>query len=241
MKNCSKKMTAIRLGVLGLCLLLGGLAVFFQPLVTQVSGPAKTWETVVIDPGHGGFDGGCIGVNGVYEKDINLSIAKVFNQLCMFMGYDTIMTRYTDTALCSGEITGSLRQQKVEDINNRLAILERQKNAVCVCIHQNKFTDSEQHGAQMFYGILDPASEGLAKSMQSAFTSLLQPDNTREIKRGDSSVYLLTQSPIPIVLSECGFLSNEEECEKLSGADYQAQVAFTLLTGLVNWQSGVES
>ena len=138
------------------------------------------------------------------------------------------------------EITGSLRQQKIEDINSRLAILEQQKNAVCVCIHQNKFTDSEQHGAQMFYGIQNPTSEGLAKSMQSAFVSQLQPDHTRQIKRGDSSVYLLTQSPIPIVLSECGFLSNEEECEKLSGGEYQSQVAFTLLTGLVNWQSGVE-
>ena len=53
-------------------------------------------------------------------------------------------------------------------------------------------------------------------------------------------MYLLTQSPIPIVLSECGFLSNQEECEKLSGAEYQGQVAFTLLTGLVNWGSGVE-
>ena len=53
-------------------------------------------------------------------------------------------------------------------------------------------------------------------------------------------MYLLTQSPIPIVLSECVFLSNEEECQKLSSGEYQGQVAFTLLTGLVNWQSGVE-
>ena len=106
-------------------------------------------------------------------------------------------------------------------------------------IHQNRFEVSKYAGAQMFYGKNHPQSQQLARSMQQQFQQLLQPDNQREIKQSGREIWLLWEAENPIVMAECGFLSNPEECEKLTGADYQRQVAFTLLAGL--WQGMAEA
>ena len=113
--------------------------------------------------------------------------------------------------------------------------MEEHPEAVVLSIHQNLFEQEKYSGAQMFYGKNNPWSKDLAQCIQESFASMLQPENTRQIKKGEKDLFLLWQAENPIVLVECGFLSNPEECESLTQEEYQSQVAFTILAGLTNW------
>ena len=135
--------------------------------------------------------------------------------------------------LCSEGST--LRERKVSDIKNRLTCIEQAD--VAVSIHQNKFSQSKYHGAQMFYGVQNTQSSVLAQTVRSSVTSLLQPDNKRELKKGEDTVYLLKHATVPLVLVECGFLSNEQECAKLKTRDYQRQMAFAVAGGICSYFS----
>lgn len=194
-------------------------------------------QTVILDPGHGGADGGAVGVNGTAEKELNLAIALKLRDMLTLQGFTVYMTRETDEMTCDPGLTG-IAARKRSDMHNRLALMEEHPEAIVLSIHQNQFEQSRYHGAQMFYGRGNPLSAQLAQSIQDAFVSLLQPENERQIKQGEENLYLLWQAENPIVLIECGFLSNPEECEKLCSDEYQSQVAFTILAGLMDGLSG---
>lgn len=187
---------------------------------------------VILDPGHGGADGGAVGADGTAEKDLNLAIALKLRDLLVFQGYQVYLTRETDTMTCDEGITGIARQKR-SDMHNRLKLMNDHPEAVVLSIHQNLFEKEQYWGAQMFYGKNHPYSRTLAQSLQDAFIKELQPENRREIKKGEKDLYLLWQSENPIVLVECGFLSNPEECALLQSEEYQKKVAFTILTGLM--------
>ena len=185
---------------------------------------------IVLDPGHGGMDGGAIGCDGSVEKEINLEIGLLLRDLLGACGYDVTMTRDSDIDLGGGD--GTVRSQKRADLAARLEIMEKDPDATVLMIHQNQFTQSKYHGAQMFYGPKDAASKLLAANLQGSIVSLLQPDNTREIKPATDDVWLLMQCGNPIVLVECGFLSNPEECALLQDSTYQQQMAFAIAAGI---------
>ncbi len=193
-------------------------------------------NVIVLDAGHGGFDGGAVGVNGAVEKDINLSITLILKNMLEVNGFEVILTRDSDINLCE-DSSKTMSQRKSLDIRKRQSIIDANPNAVCICIHQNKFDDSISHGAQMFYGVNNPESKELAKCLQDAFVKNLQPDNKRQIKKGEKSVYLLCNVQNPIVLAECGFLSNPDEEYMLCDKEYQQKVAFTIFCGLIDYLS----
>ena len=184
---------------------------------------------VLIDPGHGGEDGGAVAADGTQEKTINLSISLSLADLLKVMGYSVTMTRCTDTMINTTGTT--LRERKVSDIRNRLAMIEEAD--VTISIHQNKFTQSQYDGTQVFYSGNNDQSVILAESVRQSVVSLLQPDNTRELKKGDSNVYLLAHATKPLILVECGFLSNDAELQKLKDTGYQRQMAFAVLGGMM--------
>jgi len=202
------------------------------PADTQPSQPEKI-ETVVVDAGHGGIDGGATGIHGEVEKDINLAIAGYLKNYLQMSGMDVVMTRESDLSLHTSD--GSIAQKKAEDIRKRLSIVDQDENSLTVSIHQNKFGESKYHGAQMFYGVNNPQSEVLAQTIQTSIVEKLQPENTRQIKKGTKSVYLLMHAQNPIVLVECGFLSNEEEAKKLSEEEYQKEMAFAIYCGIMEY------
>ena len=189
-------------------------------------------NTIIIDPGHGGIDGGAVGIDGVIEKDINLAISLKLRNLLRLAGYEVIMTRETDTSIHDEGVNGVLKQKK-SDMKNRLKIIKKHPEAIVLSIHQNKFEIEKYHGAQMFYGTNHPFSREIAESLQNEFASALQKDNKREIKKGTKDLFLLYKSENPIVLVECGFISNYEECKNLVSEDYQNKVAFVIYSGLV--------
>lgn len=186
---------------------------------------------IVLDAGHGGIDGGCSSAEGVPEKGINLDILLRLRDMLEAVGYDVRVTRDTDRSI-HDEGTEGIAAQKSSDMDNRLAIFNENRNAVCISIHQNQFTDPKYSGAQMFYSGSNSTSEVLAGMLQDRFRSLLQPDNDREIKLCGKELFLCYYSDNPTVMAECGFLSNPEEAALLNTEEYRGKVAFTLFSGI---------
>ena len=143
------------------------------------------------------------------------------------------MTRDTDKSIHSSGKT--VAQQKKSDMNNRLKLINSTPNSITVSIHQNHFEQSQYSGAQMFYGRKNESSKLLAEAIQKRFVENLQKDNKREIKEAGKNLYLMYQAQNPIVLVECGFLSNPVESALLSDDTYQNKVAFTIFSGIADY------
>ncbi len=192
---------------------------------------APSQMNIIIDPGHGGEDGGASSkYSEALEKDINLQISKNLNALLKLAGYKTIMTREDDYSI--NDVEKTVRKRKVSDIHNRLKLTQKNKNSLLISIHQNKFSDSKYCGAQVFYSKNNEESKALAENIQNNMKIALDPSNNRTIKQAGKSVYLLNNCTCPAVLIECGFLSNEEEAKKLNDKEYQQNVAFSIFSAI---------
>lgn len=199
----------------------------------RVSAENSVQPVVVIDAGHGGEDGGA-SANGLLEKDINLSIALKLRDMLTVSGYKVVMTRDSDVSVYDST-AGTTREKKVSDLKNRVKVINGGKNNILVSIHQNKFEQSKYFGTQMFYSKNNAKSAVLAEELRKSVTGLLQPENKRELKQADSSIYILDKAEVPAVIAECGFLSNEEEAKKLADADYQQKMAFSIYSGIMGY------
>ena len=202
-----------------------------SPASAGVVSTAFERPLVVIDAGHGGADGGCVSVDGTPEKGINLSILQTMRDTAALMGYDVICTRESDVSIHDEGVTG-LSKQKKSDMDNRLAIINKYPNAVAVSIHQNQFTDPKYSGAQMFYPKGNEQAHALAEAVKGRIVSTLQPDNERETKPVGDELFLLDNARCPMIMAECGFLSNESEAQKLETPAYQKLMALTILFGV---------
>ena len=178
---------------------------------------------VVIDAGHGGADPGKVSVDGSLEKDINLEIAKKLQQFLIMEDVDVVLTRESDDGLYDENTSN----KKVQDMKRRVQIIEEKKPALTVSIHQNSYHEEYVHGAQVFYYANSEKSRELAERIQQVMTLHLDKQNTRQAKANDS-YYLLKKTSSPIVIVECGFLSNYEEAQKLSSDLYQEKVAWAV-------------
>lgn len=188
--------------------------------------------TIVIDPGHGGIDPGTTSENGLQEKTVNLNVASSLASFFSAAGYPTVLTRSADTDLSTeGK---SVAARKTEDLKARLALFEQTPNAVVLSVHQNHYDSPSSHGAQMFYGTANPLSQTIAQSIQTTLSTALQPDNTRQIKPIDNSVYIIRHTTKPAVLCECGFLSNPTDAANLSDPAYCSKIAFCIFVGVLN-------
>lgn len=194
----------------------------------------KEPERVVwIDPGHGGADPGKVGVGDVLEKDINLQIAMKLKDELEMRDIEVMMTRTEDTDLAD-EGAGS---RKVSDLNNRCKMMNESDAALTICVHQNSFTDPGVHGAQVFYCSGSEEGERVARLIQDTIKGNVDPENTREIKENDS-YYMLKNTGIPVVIVECGFLSNAEETQLLVDEDYQNRMAEAIAEGVLKYFDG---
>lgn len=182
---------------------------------------------IVIDPGHGGIDGGAKSENGVIEKDINLSIALKTKKLLEDKGYKVIMTRSEDVGLYTeGK---KVREKKREDLGNRVKIKRDTKCDVFISIHQNMFPQKNCKGAQV-WSSNNENSKKLGQIIQKSFKENLDKNNKREAKVAKKEYKILNDSyEGASVIVECGFLSNEEECALLVKGEYQEKIANTLL------------
>lgn len=202
----------------------------------EASSMPITQKTVIVDAGHGGDDGGAIGIDGTVEKDINLDIALKLEKILKFYGFNVIMTRTQDVMTCDDGLD-SLRKRKISDIHNRFELMRKNPDAIFISVHQNKFEDSSQHGTQVFYSGNDERSKELAEAIQTSVTLTLQRKNDRVVKKSGSGIYLLYHAKIPAVLVECGFISNSDEEKKLKDESYRMKLAILIADGLLKYLS----
>lgn len=188
--------------------------------------------TVIIDPGHGGDDGGAISDSNILEKNINLNVSLLLKELFISNGFDVTMTRESDTALYDSDITDNKKQN---DLKNRVEVFNSSQNNIAISIHQNKFTEKQYSGTQIFYSANNDKSQKLAENIKSSVVTLLQPDNQRECKLSGSEIYVLDNAQVPAVLVECGFLSNDAEAEKLNDKAYQTKLAYCIYLGFLEY------
>ena len=209
-------------------LTLAGLVMVSKKLEKYVNSDKveKKGYTVVLDAGHGSSDSGKVGINGVLEKDINLSISKKTKKYLEKKGICVIMTRNKDESLAEGE-NGN---RKVQDMKARVKRINDTKPDLAVSIHQNSYHEESIHGAQVFYYEHSESGEKDARILQEALLAV-DPDNTRQVK-ANTTYYLLKRTEVPILIVECGFLSNQEEAEKLASEDYQKELAKAIANGI---------
>lgn len=192
---------------------------------TQVAAGVK--RVIVIDAGHGGMDPGKIGIHGEQEKEINLTVAKILKTFLEMEGFEVVMTRTGDGGLYDEDASN----KKVQDMKRRIQIIEEADPLLVVSIHQNSYPEEYVKGGQVFYYGTSAKSQSLAETIQQNLKEL-DPENKREAK-ANTSYYLLKKTSKPIVIVECGFLSNGQEALKLSDPHYQERLAFKIFMGIV--------
>ena len=181
----------------------------------------------VLDAGHGGADGGTSSASGVLESDINLAITLRMRDLFTLLGQSTVLTRRDENSLAD-DPSASIRQQKVSDTKNRVALVNSIENARLISIHQNALAGHPSvHGAQVFYNAVGDSST-LAETMQQDLNQTVNVGNEKGKKPISKDIYLMSHVTCPAVLVECGFLSNTAESEILQTPSYQMLLAMTI-------------
>lgn len=186
----------------------------------HVTGRRAT-RIVVVDAGHGGVDPGKIGVDDSLEKDINLEIAERLKTILEQQDIQVVMTREEDKGLY--EETAS--NKKAQDLKKRCSLINEGQADCAVSIHQNSYHEEYVKGAQVFYYGNSGDAERLAELIQTRLKEGVDPENNRQAKANES-YYLLKKTSIPVVIVECGFLSNWEEAKLLQEEEYQNRIAW---------------
>ena len=218
-----KKILELGMGVLLLVCFLA-LSKEAASVTSQAAG-----KVIVVDAGHGGADPGMVGIGDLEEKGINLAIAQELKELLEKDGYQVVMTREEDKGLYQ---EGS-SNKKAQDMQNRCALIAKEKPAVSVSIHQNSLPSSKQtHGAQVFYGKKEGSAE-VANAVQLALNQTVNAGNEKTEKAIDASIFLMKNVTAPAILIECGFLSNPQEEALLTDSVYQERVAWNIFMGIM--------
>ncbi len=207
------------------------------PVFSEETENAKS--LIIIDPGHGGEDGGAVSLDGtVCESNLNLSVALRANDLFRFMGQPTLMTRTEDISIHTEGNT--IKARKASDIRNRVALVNAADSAVLLSIHQNSLPSSPNtHGAQAFWN-QENGAETLALHIQNSLNTVINSDRPKQPRLIPKTIYLMNHVHAPAVLVECGFLSNREETLKLQESSYQTKLATDITTGYLRYMSGEE-
>lgn len=213
-------------------ILMGGLLLVCVYFLSKEAAAVSTTMNqskgvLMVDCGHGGMDPGMIGINGVQEKDFNLSIGLKLKTELEKKGYQVVTTREKDEGLYEETSVN----KKVQDMQNRILLMQEVKPVLTVSIHQNSYEDPNVKGPQVFYYKDSPEGEALAVILQRHLNEKLKVERPRKAK-GNTSYYLLKRSPGVLNIVECGFLTNPEEAQKLADEEYQKLVAEAIAEGI---------
>ena len=196
----------------------------------QMREEPKKRPVVVLDAGHGGKDPGKVGVDSQLEKDINLDIVKRLKYYLEASDVEVVLTRDGDKGLYSAGDS----KKKMADMKKRCEIIEEANPDLVVSIHQNSYPDSDVSGGQVFYYNASEKGKLLAEILQRRFDYVLGGENRRQAK-ANGNYYLLLHVKEPIVIVECGFLSNAREAKRLAQEAYQDRLAWSLHMGIMEY------
>ena len=202
-------------------------------LIIKASAQIPEEKIVIIDAGHGGEDSGAVGVNGVLEKDLNLAIALEMGKMLEEKGYIVVYTR-TDDRLLYTEEQNIKGIRKISDLKNRCKFAEKYPASLFISIHMNSFGSPKYSGLQVYYSEKSDESRMLAEKIQTKVVQDIQNENNRSVKPG-KNMYILENTDNVAVLIECGFLTNEAECKKLSEKEYQKELSFSIVCAIIEY------
>lgn len=191
-------------------------------------------NTIVIDPGHGGMDGGAVGKTGTLEKDLNLSIALKLKNKLLDNGFNVILTRDTDTMLND---KNEKNNKKRSDLNNRVKIANKVDDGLFISIHMNYFGDESQNGSQIFYSKNNEKSKIFAEILETNLRENLDNSNKRVSKPADNNIFIMKHITIPACLIECGFISNYNDEKKLKNDDYQNMLVSCIINSIKKYMN----
>lgn len=225
--------------IIFLCVILLICSLFSEKgieTIKRMTGSEPGGITVVIDAGHGGFDPGKIGVNKVLEKDINLSIAYKLKKFLEQNDIKVIMTREDDNGLYKA----SDRNKKSVDMSKRVSIINSSDALIAISIHQNSFSQESSRGAQVFYHQNSEQGKILAEILQERVKNTINDGNHR-LAKSNTSYYMLRKTRCPLVIVECGFLSNWSEAALLKDDLYQEKMAWAINLGTMEYINKVRA
>lgn len=222
------------------------IALIFVMLLSLFSNISKTSETidasgeaqvkkikVIIDPGHGGVDQGASGNMGIGEAPINLAISEKLMNFLEGSGFDVEMTRYEDEGLYSLK-SKTIRAKKNEDLANRVKLINNSEANMVVSIHLNYFPQEKYSGAHVFYQKNSMTGKIAAEILQDSLKNILDENNKR-VPQVKKDIKIMDDTSVPVLLVECGFLSNPAEEKKLVSDDYQEKTAWAIYSGLLEY------
>ena len=232
-------MAVVKMRYLLLCAVLAAgiflAATYHRRSIPTFVADSFSGTTVILDAGHGGVDGGATSADGIIESDVNLAVTRRLALLMIFCGQRVALTRIDAGDLASPDAQ-SIRDKKVSDLQNRVAAINSISNAVLISIHQNTLAgNTKVRGAQAFYNTVQDAN-GRANLIQQSLNDGINPQNAKNAKPIDKSIYLMNRVNCPAILVECGFLSNPQEAYQLCTPDYQKQLAVAIAAGYLLYQ-----
>lgn len=185
------------------------------------------------DAPHGAPDGGAVGINGTEEKDINLALVLKLEEILDGKGFNVVLTRTGDSGVYDND-KKTIREMKVSDMNNRLKIIKDSNADLFLSIHMNSFENKSVTGLNVFYDTNHPDIKKLAEEIQNNMGNVTGA-KIHAVKTADTKLFLMKNSPVPSILVECGFLSNEDEEKKLNDDEYQSKIAWAIAYAIENY------
>lgn len=214
-------------------IIVGLFSIYRYNKVARAASLPTLRKVIIIDPGHGGIDGGMVGTTtGILESQVNLEIALKLRKYLEESGSLVLMTRDEDIGLYTDG--GTIRKKKNEDLRNRKRLFDESNADIVISIHSNSFQQSKYYGAQSFYSPNSQNGKIVAELIQEELIRVLDNGNTRKAK-SKSDVYILKNVKVPTVIVECGFLSNPKEEKLLQNADYQEKIAWSIYVGILKY------
>ncbi len=208
-------------------LLLAAIYLLSRETAKATAARASAPADVVLDAGHGGADPGKVAADGTLEKDINLAIAKKVKEKLEKQGITVCMTRETDEMVHEN----GMAEEKRADMCLRCEKINTSGARCAVSIHQNSFTDTSASGAQVFYYTASEEGRRFAGLMQAELIRQVDPTN-RRVSKANDSYYLLRKTTIPLLIVECGFMSNPSETKQLQDEAVQEKIAGAICAGI---------
>lgn len=217
-------------------------AVFLCVRTLRTASPVSAFSSakmrVVLDAGHGGIDGGVVGVStGTKESDLNLSIVFILKETLEDMGFEVALTRKTE-----GGLYGSLEKGfKKRDMQKRQEIIEEVKPDFVLSIHQNYYPSKSSRGGQVFYNKQEKSSEMLANNIQTQLNELYAEKKVKGRNASSGEYFMLECTAYPSVIIECGFLSSPLDDELLNTKEWQTKISHAITAGVMTYFSAMTS
>ena len=204
------------------------------PFTEALADHSVFMESIVVDPGHGGEDGGAVSEDGTEESQVNLEISHRLRDLFEFSGQHVYMTRSEDRSLDHGEST--IKARKRSDLKSRVELVNSSHASALITIHQNSLpTSPVTNGAQVFYNAQPGAAE-LSGKIQDHLNLVVNQGHPKKTRKSPD-IYLMKHISVPGILVECGFLSNYEETILLKNPNHQVKLVAAIVSGYLSGRS----